>query len=426
MEFPTIETKLPGYIHTRNIKITNDSQTVRNFSVQFADTNYLSHSEHNDRKYHSAIFAEPEHQLLSVFPKIPYPSTEIIETYSSLGKKIPQYTIQEIIEGIRIHLFYDRRTFEWTIATRRVIGGDHYPIYDGEIVADSTYKQMFLDAVPDMFSPAIVGVLSIDHCYHFILQHPKLPQTSHIKTPAVYLIEVFHINQITNTATVVRGFDAPAIPLGILLPRYILIPLSATEPMKYTYSSVPVVYANERSLIEAVKIVADKSFNGAGWYVKTWDSTLAFTDIFECVLENAEYKNNLIRQQSNTKYYLWKYLSLIKTEKIHDYVKWNPYFMEVKQKMYNLYNEFQKELYAIYIDIYVKKTTDGKNLTDRKQTILKSYANEIHRTIYIPRIRYYKKNGYPKESMDVKIKMRDINKFLIRLDPSVLTENILL
>jgi hypothetical protein len=429
MEFPQTETKLPGYIYTRNIKIKNDSETERNFSIQFADTNYLSHSEHNDRKYHSVIFSEPEHQLLSVFPKIPYPSTEIIETYSSLNRRMPQYVIQEIIEGIRIHLFYDRRTSEWTIATKRVIGGDHYPVYDGEIVSDLTYKQMFLDAVPDMFSPAMVGVLSIDHCYHFILQHPKLPQTSHIQIPAVYLVEVFHIHRETNTATVVRGFDSPTLPLGILLPKYILIPLSSTEPMKYTYSSVPIVYANERALKEAIKIVASPEFNNgcsAGWYVKTWDATMPFTDIFECILENAEYKNKRIREQSDVKYYLWKYLSLLRTNKIHDYIKWNPYFMEVKQNMYNLYNDFQKQLYAMYIEIYVKKTTDGTEFTDRKQSLLKSYTSEIHKTIYVPRIRYYKKNGYPKDALDIKIKMRDINKYLMKLDPKTLADNILL
>jgi len=428
MEFTS--QNLPGYIHTRNVKIEVDSQTKLDYTIQFADKNYISHSEHENRKYHSVIFSEPEHKLLSVFPKISYPYSEIIERYSnSSSSPIPQYSIQEIVEGIRLHMFYDERVSSWMIATRRVIGGDHYPVFDGEIIANSTYKQMFLDAVPDMFSPAIVGILSKNHCYHFVLQHPKLPETSHILTPSLYLIDIYVIDPIKNTATIVTKEKSPFIPLGVLIPKYILIPLSTiTDPgsTQFNYSTVQIVYSDIRTLQNAIEIVNNPefiSYNHPGWYIRTWNQELPFTDTFECFIENAEYKNNKIRNRTNTKYYLWKYISLLKKNAVNDFIRWNPYFEETSRRMYHIYNDFQKQVYSMYLNMYVKKIElNGEE--DKKTEILKSYATGIHHLVYLPRIRYYKKHKYPSKSVDARIKMKDIDKYMRKINTEKLINSI--
>lgn len=431
MQFSTkSDNTLPGYIGTRKIKIIDDSQICREYSIQFADTNYISHSEHENRKYHSVIFAEPEHQLVSVFPKIPYPSSEILDK-----SEIPPYTIQEIIEGIRLHMFYDYRAKEWVIATRRVIGGDHYPVFDGEIVSNSTYKQMFLDAVPDMFSPVIVDILSKTHSYHFILQHPKLPQTAHIPTPAVYLIDIFSIDPITNTATLVKPGKSPIIPLGVLLPKYILLSVSSDPDSKqFNYSTVPIVYSDMKTLKTAIDIVGSSEFekcNHPGWYVRSWDTTIPFHDQFDCILENAKYKNMRILKQSGSKYYLWKYLTLLKQNAVNDFIRWNPYFAETSRRMYSIYHDFQKEVYSMYLNIYVKKTIpalttmDTTNISDRMTAIFKSYARDIHYNVYLPRVRYHKKNKYPKDSVDLRIKMKDVDNYMRKLKPDSLVKSIL-
>jgi hypothetical protein len=165
-------------------------------------------------------YSPPMETELSVF-KTKYPDL------SKLTKILPivqtKFIINEMIEGIMVHLFYDPRISSWEIATKSAIGGKYWyfrtqysepinniigqptanikPINDTSL-PQMTFRDMFLEAL----NLTEAGLTNLDfnkkNCYNFILQHPHNHIVFQITKPTIYLVNVYEIMDNNDIRTI--------------------------------------------------------------------------------------------------------------------------------------------------------------------------------------------------------------------------------
>ena len=165
----------------------------------------------NGNLYRSVIINPNNNTVLSYSPPV---ETDFLGFKTkfpdlSLTNDSQKMVINEMIEGIMIHLFYDKRIRCWDIATKSAVGGDYWffrtQYGNNETIMDNntihinpnpvqlTFRQMFLEALN--ISETGLSNLEFDklHCYNFILQHPHNHIVFSITKPTLYLVNVYEI-----------------------------------------------------------------------------------------------------------------------------------------------------------------------------------------------------------------------------------------
>lgn len=176
----------------------------------------VSFNDLNTLKYRSAIFSFPEKLPLSFSPpksvswelfqqSYAYCSPNLGEHAELQLKNSAELHVNEYIEGVMIHLFYDPRSSSWEIATKGGVGGKYS--YYGNLGKDPMnsekksrphFYEMFMEAFretksSDINTLPILESLQKNMCYIFILQHPRNKIVLPINRPVLYLIRVYYV-----------------------------------------------------------------------------------------------------------------------------------------------------------------------------------------------------------------------------------------
>lgn len=357
-----------------NVKLisTNESKIGPQYSILNYNKELLSYHKENILLYRSVIFSYPELTLLSFSPpKIESPhaffSKEKVDYHSS-------YYVNEYIDGLLIHLFYDARLKKWVFATHNNIISP----YDGtrqHSLSNILCKLLKYDSCKDASKLPFWGNLSKNHCYNFTLTN-KYSHTNNQRR--LYLTSVYKIHG--KTVSPVNPEIYEQWNMFDVLRGLIYFP------------------ENYSRLFQETSYIQDdiKEKNMSGLVImNTHDGS-------RCKYISEPY--NIYRRLRHIEpYYLYTYICYAKMNK-HN--KMLPFIYKSRynmKKIHSIWKLFVHYLHQTYVDYYVFK----KDIYFRSEQLF-SYLEQIHANHYIKQ----KKND-----MHSKIKKDDITKFLMKKHP---------
>ena len=350
-----------------------------NLGLSFNDTNTL--------KYRSVVFSFPEKIPLSFSPPKSLPWEYFTQKHSIITdttlKTTPFVYMNEYIEGIMIHLFYDYRIQSWEIATHGAVGGKYG--YYGNLSKNAfenkyhTYfHEMFLDAFRmnsatlDINSIPFLEYLHKDLCYIFILQHPKNKILLNVARPVLYLIRIYYMYSNGVEFISPKHYENWCIFRNMI---------GVVEfPKRHEFNSIAEIEAffDSESLTRNTKIIPG--------IVITHEITGE-----KSVVHNKHYdemkKNKNIQSLVKYQYLCYRRMGQV-NEYLASFPKHKKMFYAVEQK----YEDFITIVHQCYINHYVKKckAVDGATKYDTKYS---SHIYLIHKEIYLPQLREKKRQG---------------------------------
>jgi hypothetical protein len=263
--------------------------------------------------------------------------------------------MNEFIEGPLIHLFYDHRIQSWEIATKSAIGG-YYPLHKHGVLSnkkDNYVRTLFCDlfAGSNVQQIQCLEDFSKDHCYQFIMQHPK--QDHFIKDPRIYLISVFHICNMVDRVEYISPENYMHWTCFQNTP--ILFPQSLhVEQVNEEYD---VEYYCIRNHING--LVIHNAQSGKHYIYKS-----------RCLIE----KNASLYIDPSTFY---RFLYLKHCDMVPYYLHWNPHHETLFNTLQSYLHNIISSIYNHYVAFHITKTVD---ISDEKY---KYYVDELHQQYYL-------------------------------------------
>jgi hypothetical protein len=327
--------------------------------VMYRILNYKTTSKDVD-EYRSVIFSSPENKLLCFSPPRSIRYKKFRDDNYDIEDKI---IVNEIVEGVMVNLFYDDRLNSWEIATKSAIGGNY--CYHGK-TEKKTFRKMFMDAFrcdknQDVNDIAFLENLPRNYCYSFVLQHPCNKILSSVNDKRLYLIAVYDIHEDGRATyippTIYEEWSVFENVVGII-----------NFPQRYDFTNF---FDLERQVVSEQS--SPFSIGKMIHNVETGERTY---------LKNPSRIN--AQKNSNSQHY-YQYLCISRTNKVFDFLQYYPRFKEEYLNFGLEYEAFIRGTYNSYIDYYVLKT--GSTISEKFLPHIKT----IHRTIYLPSIKYGKK-----------------------------------
>jgi hypothetical protein len=353
-------------------------------------------------KYRSVVYSFPEHKLLSFSPPMSLPFHKFVEKYAFDQSNL---LITEHIEGLLIHLFYDKRIQSWEIATKNAIGGKIRPYQNGQkpiIMDNPTIYHMFLDSLRAPEKSSLNKVVLLDgfdkNCsYTFVLQHHKNPIVLKVEQPELYLVAVYNICNTENndpsnmTAKSISQLNFEQWDMfkntPILFPKiYNVQDFGSYSQLQECFgSSICNVNVQSSMLSIGINIVNNE----------TGERTR---------IDNPLYTEQLRIFKTNSSF-LFQYLCLKRIKRDTDFIHYFPKSKKMFENFNSIVQDFIKNLHDAYMTRYVRK---------HNVNILPKYSKLIDRIHKEKRIPSLQKNT---QNKSVKITHNIVKKYVNKLEP---------
>ena len=348
------ETDEESLMNFLKLSVKHWRQNDRNYKIIRYNKEYLLDELIKSSGLFRSVILNDENKIIVFSPPKSLNSDAFISAYE---KDVLNCRAEQYVEGTMINVFNDHG--EWEIATRSTVGGKiTFFRVDGNI---TTFRHMFLDACN--YVNLDFDYLDKSLCYSFILQHPENRIVSPIVEKGIYLAKVYKIDkynvteidkreQVRLIVANARNTEGRPLPL-------IKLPLEYTFK---TFEELKEKYASMNTPYEDVGVMV---------YASNGDRTK---------FRNPNYEEiRLLRgNQPKLEYH---YLSLRKTGKMEQYLKYFPEykkkFLEFREKLHR----FTKALHQNYISCYVKKEMPLKDFPSQYRSIMYNlhqfYLNEL-------------------------------------------------
>lgn len=277
--------------------------------------------------------------VISFSPPKSIPADSFIRKYSENRENI---RAEEFVEGTMINVFWDHVAGLWEISTRNTIGANS-SFYKGENTL--TFRSMFFEAAAE--NNLFLENLNKVCCYSFVLQHPKNRIVVPFKKPVLYLVAVYHINDIDknnirvyyHNMTEVRSYDWNGSTIKF--------------PKIYefnNYTELIEKYASMNTPYDIVGVVLYNSVTG----------------------ERSKIRNPVYEQvkslRGNQPKLQYQYLCLRSEDRVREFLKYFPEhkrdFLEFRSQLHL----FTDTLYNNYRSCYVKKEKPLNEFSDQYRT----------------------------------------------------------
>ena len=348
------ETDEESLMNFLKLSVKHWRQNDRNYKIIRYNKEYLLDELIKSSGLFRSVILNDENKIIVFSPPKSLNSDAFISAYE---KDVLNCRAEQYVEGTMINVFNDHG--EWEIATRSTVGGKiTFFRVDGNI---TTFRHMFLDACN--YVNLDFDYLDKSLCYSFILQHPENRIVSPIVEKGIYLAKVYKIDkynvteidkreQVKLIVANARNIEGRPLPL-------IKLPLEYTFK---TFEELKEKYASMNTPYEDVGVMV---------YASNGDRTK---------FRNPNYEEiRLLRgNQPKLEYH---YLSLRKTGKMEQYLKYFPEykkkFLEFREKLHR----FTKNLHQNYVSCYVKKEMPLKDFPSQYRSIMYNlhqfYLNEL-------------------------------------------------
>lgn len=250
-------------------------------------------------------------------------------------------TYEEFVEGTMVNLFYNKG--EWQMATRSLIGGRGVFFKGGK-----TFRQMFLESTIEQ--NIVFDDFNKDYCYSFVIQHSDNRIVTKFTKPCAVLCGLYKC-----TGSIVED-----ISFDVVDPEHKLI-----RAKSYTFDSVD---AAKKELANA----DTTPYNIQGFVMK-------YNGIRSKVRNPTyEYVRRLRGNQPKSQF---QYLSLRKTGKVGEFLKYYPEYAVEFDEYRRQVHYFTNNLHTNYINCYVHKMKPlgqfAKEYRQHMYTIHQTYITDL-------------------------------------------------
>jgi hypothetical protein len=333
---------------THNNQVYKVIRYDKNFlSIDLVNTFGLCRSVIVNGDNHVVSFAPPKSVSCDEFIK-KYPATE--------GSSI--ICAEEFVEGTMINAFWDPKiglSGAWEIATRNTVGATS-SFYKNE--KTKTFREMFLDAANSI--NLSLDKLNPVYCYSFVLQHPENRIVVPFKSPKLYLVALYRIDNTDKNNITVHLVDINEVKQTNWYGAKIEFPKS------YHFTSYTDLIKNFASMNTSYKILGVVIRN-----TQTGERTKIRNPVYEQV-------RSLRGNQPKLQY---QYLCLRKENKVRDFLKFYPENKKEFSKFRDQIHLFTETLFSNYVSCYIKKEKPLLDFTEQYRThmynIHQVYMNEL-------------------------------------------------
>ena len=297
--------------------------------------------------------------------------------------------INEIVEGIMIHLFYSKSENSWQIATKNAIGGN-------QVISNKTVREMFMDIFPSEGSNITHLPLYRNYSYTLVLQHPDNLILLPIQHPALYVCAVYDISTY----------------------RAIYIPPPVYEEWS-CFENTPFVFPRHFDInnIENAKKYVESP------HVNVLCMGLMATNLVtgdRCKLINPDYTDAMSLRKLDPYSYdpskgrdlkgtvgsfyerrdlkgtvgsFYQYLCLHRIGRINEYILYFPKEKTAFMQFSKQYRNFAKGLHASYLLRYIQKEKPEALEKSETKTKYTELVERLHHEIYLPSLQKSQKQN---------------------------------
>jgi hypothetical protein len=296
-----------------------------------------------------SVVLNNNNEIISFAP----PKSLSIENFSKLNPtKLNNIVAEEFVEGTMINVFWDTQLNKWNIATRNTVGAD-VSFFKTDI--HKTFNSMFYETLTAC--KLDLNNLNKLYCYSFVLQHPENRIVVPIQTPTLYLVQVY---QITEKMVDVISMDT----------------IRSDDLWKSTNIKFPVIYDDWNSYDDLNDKYASTNtpYNLMGVIIKNTETN------DRCKIRNPVYEDVRLLKGNQPKLQ-YHYLSLRKTGKIAEYLRFYPECKKNFSKYRDQLHAFTNALFVNYVSCYIKKEKPLGEFSGQYKThmfkIHKMYLDEL-------------------------------------------------
>ena len=293
--------------------------------------------------------------------------------------RLSQFIVEEFVEGTMINLFYNpnittgsNASAGWEMSTKGVVGGaivvpgsskrNQRPLPATDALNNTnnttTFRSIFLDAC--LKTGIVFNKLDTKYSYSLVLQHPENPLIAHIKSPRVYLIALYTIDNTTLTVTRCARSSIDWKSLGFNIPREYSVKNGST------FSDIRNQYANPAGLspYRIMGCMMHSVIGGEGWSFKMRNPSYEVAKHTPCELG---------------KRMMFEYCNLRRTRDIPAHLVAYPddaaKFDEFKLQIH----EYTKLLYSSYVECFISKKQPLIDYAVNLRTHMYRMHNEIYK-----------------------------------------------
>lgn len=320
--------------------------------------------------------------------------------------KTDDIVAEEFVEGTMINVFFDPTiglTGGWEITTRNIVGAtcgffnNNNNNTTNTNMQKKTFRTMFLEAANT--NGLLLENLNKNLCYSFVLQHPDNRIVIPVKTPKLYLVAIYHIDNIDKTNVKVYYQDMEEVKKSFWGNAIIHFP--------------EIYHCDDYSKLIDTYASMNTSYDKMGFVLynkKTGHRTKIRNPVYE---EVKQLRGNQTKLQ-------YQYLSLRKDGKVNEFLK---YFPENKKELSFFRDQihlFTSTLYENYVSCYIKKDKPLKEFAPQYRThmfyVHQKYLTELkEKKLHIT----YKEVIDYVNTLEVKLLMHSLNYNIKKHDADV-------
>jgi len=324
---------------------TSDNQM---YKIITYDKNILNVDLYAKYGLYRSVIINTDNKVICFAPPKSISSDEFMKKYPEKTDKI---VAEEFIEGTMINVFWNDKiglTGGWEIATKKTVGAlsGFYKTKNSK-----TFRSMFQEAAKE--NNLILENLNRNYCFSFVLQHPENRIVVPFKKPQLYLVGIFHINQMDINNILVQKYNIGTFEKDLF---------------KYTSIQFPQIYSwNEYSDLINSYASMNSSYDLLGVVIynsETGERTKIRNPVYEQV-------KSLRGNQPKLQY---QYISLRKEGKVKAFLDYYPENKKDFSQYRDQIHVFTNTLYMNYVSCYIKKE---RPLADFSQQY-KTHMYHIH------------------------------------------------
>ena len=384
MQFRT--DSIPEFVKVKHVQYGN-KDTKYHYSIYNLENEFIANADLQNRIYRSAILSSGN-KILALAP-----SKSLPDVCHLPGN---QFSVNEMIEGTMVNMFWDPNSESWEISTKKKIGGNYFFFrnsYDSELEEpeQKTFRQMFEEVFP-------LNNLPFDksYSYSFVLQHPCNHIVLTAENPALYLVMTYRIGE-DNTYAYVNPKSHPNyedfVKMGAKFSRdFVLTPGKTMEQQfenstNYVLDQIP-------NLEEALSNPLN-DFTHVGIMVTDQESGLRTAYHNKIYLEVKSLRGN----NPNLHY---QYLLLRKIGKVSEFLRYFPLYRKHFNKFLEHFTLFAERIHKLYWEVHVKKSVLIADVPNKHD---KYFVEKLHYEVFLPKHR---------ENKMFFINKKEVEKFLDR------------
>ena len=281
---------------------------------------------------------------------------------SSLDKdNKSMYNVEEFVDGTMINAFYDTELQKWQIATRSSVGAEISFYMETGFKQEDTFSYMFFDICNHIQFD--INTLKKEYIYSFVMQHPSNRIVKPIREKALYLVEVYEINNKDVMNQLVRTIPQVIHDTVMKHPQL-------KYPQLYAFQLHEDNYYEKMKELKSIYASNNTRYDIVGLFIKDNRGNR-----YKIRNSNYDYVKKL---RGNNPKLQFQYLHLRNNRLVTQYLMYYPEHTELFEGYQRILHDYTKGLYENYVSCFIFKEKPITDYPEKYRNMMK----DVHRDIY--------------------------------------------